>query len=166
MGSGGGGKSTTYNAANTYESPLSRAQLEILKLRQQQYQQYFFPEIVKGVQQNSAGTQEFSNQLAANTAQVNAAFDQNRGKIRQNLAQQGMLGQGNGVQAALNQANERARSSALASAYSQQLASADSSRQQYLSLAAGMSPTATTSADYLQSQKAQSGSWNVSGSIL
>lgn len=154
--SGGSQKSTSYSNTNTYDSKLSNAQLEILKERQAQYQQYFFPELVSGVQQNSVGSEQFNSQLSANVAQVNAAYDQNRNKIKQNLAQQGMLGQGGGVQAALTQANERARSSALASAYAQQLSSANEKKLSYLTLAGSMSPTPTTSADYYSSSSSKS----------
>jgi len=157
--SGSGNKSSSsgksISDSSTYSSELSQKQLKILQQREKQYQDFFFPELKNMLAENSAGSAQFNAQVGANTEQVNAAFDANKSKIQQNLAQQGMLGQAGGVQAALTQANERARASALANAYAEQLNAANANKMNALQLGLAASPTPTTSAEYYQSSSSR-----------
>ena len=145
----------TISEGYTYSSELSQKQLKILKQREKQYQDFFFPELKNTLAENSAGSAQFNVQFGANAEKVNAAFDANKAKIQQNLAQQGMLGQANGVQAALTQANERARASALANAYAEQLNAANANKMNALQLGLAASPTPTTSAEYYQTNSSK-----------
>ncbi len=168
MGSGSKGKTVTNTVGNTYASELSREQLGILQRREAQYQKYFFPALQAGIAENTAGSQAFNTKLGRTVGQINTAYDANQAKIKQQLAQQNLLGSSGGVQAALQQANERSRASALANAYADQLAAADASKTNYLQVAAAMSPTPTSSAEYYQTSqstgKTTSGQWGVNAS--
>ena len=158
MGAGGKKEKSsgkTISDGYTYSSELSQKQLKILQQREKQYQDFFFPELKNMLAENSAGSAQFNAQVGSNAEQVNAAFDANKSKIQQNLAQQGMLGQANGVQAALTQANERARASALANAYAEQLNAANSNKMNALQLGLAASPTPTTSAEYYQTNSSK-----------
>jgi len=145
----------TVSTGSTYSSELSWKQYKILQQREEQYQAFFFPELKNTLAENSVGSKQFNAQVGANAEQVNAAFDANKAKIQQNLAQQGMLGQANGVQAALTQANERARASALANAYAEQLNAANANKMNALQLGLAASPTPTTSAEYYQTSSSR-----------
>lgn len=158
MGAGGQSSSNhnrSLQKSSTYSSELSNKQLKILQQREKQYQDFFFPELKNMLAENSAGSAQFNAQVGVNAEQVNAAFDANKSKIQQNLAQQGMLGQANGVQAALTQANERARASALANAYAEQLNAANSNKMNALQLGIAASPSPTTSAEYYQTSESR-----------
>lgn len=169
MGSRSSGSSSSASASNTYKSELSQEQLGILQSRENQYQKYFFPALQAGIAENTAGSQAFNTRLGKTANEINTAFDANQAKIRQQLAQQNMLGSSSGVQAALQQANERSRASALASAYADQLAAADASKTNYLQVAAAMSPQPTNSAEYYSTSSASGAEkrqgWNVNGSV-
>lgn len=165
MGSGSKSKTKNNSVASTYASELSQAQLGILQQREQEYQKYFFPELLSGLENSDSNSEAFKAQFGKTAGEINTTFDANRQRITQGLAQQNMLNSGNGVQAALNQANERARSSALANAYATQLANADANKQNYLQIAAAMSPTPTTSAEYYQTSKSKGGNSQWSATI-
>ncbi len=153
MGSRSNSRSKNTYTADTYESALSREQLGILKQREAQYQQMFFPELVSGIQQNSVGSQAFNAGMQQRAGEVNAAFNASDRKTSQQLAQQGLLGQSSGIQAAVQAASNRARSSALAQSYYDQLTSANQNKYNFLALGTSMSPTPTSSADYHQTTK-------------
>lgn len=146
MGSHSSGSSTSYSNSNTFSSAISQQQLAILKQREQQYQSYFFPEIVNGIKENSVGSSTFNAGVETNANAVNSAFDSSMKSTNQSLAQQGLGG--SGVGAALKAANERSRSSSLASAYMQQLSNANTNKVNYLQVAAAMSPTPTSDVAY------------------
>lgn len=162
MGAGRSGSSSS-STSNTVESALSREQLGILKQRESQYQQMFFPELVSGIQENSVGSDTFNAGMQQRSAEVNAAFNASERKTNQNLAQQGLLGQSSGVQAAITAAGNRSRSSALAQSYYDQLTSANQNKYNFLTLGTAMSPTPTSSADYHSTTKSKSdaSSWNL-----
>lgn len=166
MGAGkSGSSSNSYSSSNTSESALSKKQLSILNTRESQYQSTFFPEIVSGIQENSVGSETFNAGMQQRAGQVNSAFNASDRKTTQNLAQQGLLGQSSGVQAAISASSNRARSSALAQSYYDQLTSANQNKYNFLTLGTAMSPTATTSADYHSTTKSTSNSdassWNL-----
>ena len=165
--SGSNSNSTSYSSSNTSESALSQKQLSILNTREKQYQSTFFPEIVSGIQENSVGSETFNAGMQQRAGEINSAFNASDKKTNQNLAQQGLLGQSSGVQAAVTAAGNRARSSALAQSYYDQLTSANQNKYNFLTLGTSMSPTTTTSADYHSTTKSIStsdsdaSSWNI-----
>ena len=146
--------------SKTFESALSREQLNILKQREEQYQSTFFPELVSGIKESSVGSETFNAGMQQQAGEINAAFNSSEQKTNQNLAQQGLLGQSSGVQAAVTAANNRARSSALAQSYYNQLTSANQNKYNFLTLGTAMSPTATTSAEYHSDSSSRSSGYS------
>lgn len=169
MGAGASKSNTSSSSkSNTSESALSREQLGILRQRESQYQQMFFPELVSGIQENSVGSETFNAGMQQRAGEVNAAFNASDRKTTQNLAQQGLLGQSSGVQAAVKASGNRARSSALAQSYYDQLTSANQNKYNFLTLGTAMSPTPTTSAEYHSQSKSSgdSSSWSLQSSWM
>lgn len=151
MGSSGGSssKARTYSVSNTTETPLSQQQLEILKQRQAEFNAIYSPAIKQGLLQNTQGTtenkQKVSEMMSENSQQVNTAFADSLANTRQNLAQANMSGN-SGVAATLNAKNERARASALSTAYANVKTDTEANKQKYLEMGLSMSPTATQAA--------------------
>lgn len=153
MGNSGGSssKSVQNQVQRTVETALSKEQLAILQQRQADYNSTFLPALKQGLAENTQGTPEYERRMATltgnNAKQVNAAFDTAMGETQQQLARNGLTGYQNGaVGASLKAANERARASALANAYSQVQTEMGENKQKYLSMGLGMSPTATNAA--------------------
>ena len=157
--SGGGGNSSSgkdYTHSWTSESGISKEQLSILQKRQQQYNEYFLPQLLQGLESSSPGSEVFTQQMGNNVQQVNAAFDSSQAATNQIIAQHNLAGGGNGsTAAALKAQNERARASALANAYSSQLQTTNDDKQKFLQLGLGMSPQTTTAAPFHQESDAQ-----------
>ena len=175
--SGGGSKqsgktkSSSNSFSQTLESGLSQEQLKILQQRQQQYNDYFLPQLVQGLESTNPGSEIFTQQMGNNAQQVNAAFNSSQVATNQILAQHNLAGGVNGASAAaLKAQNERARASALANAYSSQLQNANADRQRFLQLGLGMSPQTTTAAPFHQESTSESESvsknsgWSAQGS--
>lgn len=165
MGSSGHGSSFEFNTSRgtshseTRESALSMEQLKILQNREAQWNNYFFPELQKSIASSDVNTKEGAAQLADAANQINASYGASERQINQNLAQQNLLGQGNGVQTALNAANARAKSSALAQAYYNTLSNMSAQKTQLLGLGAGLMATPTQSAAYHETQNQQNTSF-------
>ena len=156
MGSGGGTRqsnssnesSHTTSNSMTYASELSKEQLKILQQREQQYQDYFFPELKTAIAETNMGSTASNAQMQTQSNAINTSYAAADKQTSQNLAQQGMLGDSSGVSAALKAANNRSRSSALAMAYYNTLQAKQTAKQNLMGLGLGMSPTPTSSAEY------------------
>lgn len=166
------GKQSSYSFSQTLESGLSKEQLAILQQRQQQYNDYFLPQLVKGIEDSTPGSSLFVQQMGNNAQQVNAAFDSSQAATNQIIAQHKLAGGMNGAAAAaLKAQNERARASALANAYSSQLQTANADKQKFLQLGLGMSPQTTTAAPFHQQSTSQStgtqrsSGWQLAGEL-
>ena len=166
MGSVSGGKNNSNgriknrqvsdSVSGTRESALSQEQLAILQERRRQYNEIFFPELKRGIQEGDPGSAVFNARLGNNVRQVNAAFDSAQQATEQRLAQQNLAGNSGGVSGALYAQNERARASALANAYAGTLEKGQAQKARYMQFAMGMSPQATTAANYHQSSVSHS----------
>lgn len=141
--------------ASTYESPLSKEQLAILKNRESQYQKYFFPEIVDSLADTN-DTTITTPMMAQQASQINSQYKASNKALDQNMAQRGLSGTASGVGAQLAATQERAKTSSLASSYYNTLLSNQEQKMNLLKLGAGVSPTPTTSAEYLQSSQSNS----------
>jgi hypothetical protein len=142
----GGSKSES----KTRETELSREQARILRIRQEQYEQYFFPEIVRELQSSSDTAALARPQVEDIGLSQQVATKQ----FESQMARRGLAG--SGVEAAglsnIQEAGMQARSGALQSALMQ-------GRQQRMSaLQMGLSgsPTPTTAAPLGQESKASS----------
>ena len=135
--------------SSTLDSALSNEQLSILQNREEQYNAWFFPELQNAVKNTDINSAEGQALMGQQASTINASFDSANKQMKQNLAQQGLLGGSNGgVQASLTAQNQRAKSSALAAAYANQLGQMNSQKASLLGVGAGLMTTPTTSAQY------------------
>lgn len=135
--------------SDTRESALTRTQSSILKDREQVFKNWYLPE-AKGILSN------FDPQSASGKAamgltskEINSSFASAQKQTTQALAQQNLLGSGAG--AALTAQNNRARASALADAYANQMASSNEKKANFLSNMATLMPSTTQAAPTLSS---------------
>ena len=147
--------STSQNSSEsgTYASELSQTQLGILQNRENQYQNYFFPELQKAIDSQTAGSAEFNAQTQQAANQINAGYNAAQKATEQTLAQQGLSGSPTGVEAALKAANNRARSSSLAQAYYNQLTQGNANKASLLGTMGNLMTTPTNSAEYYNTSK-------------
>lgn len=136
------------SSSSTLDSDLSNEQLEILQNRENQYQEWFFPELKKAVANADMNSEEGKALMGQQAQAINSSFDASARQIKQNLAQQGLLGSKGGVQASLDAQNQRAKTSALSAAYANQLGQMGTQKANLLGLGAGLMTTPTTSAQY------------------
>ena len=160
MGKIQGQGSESSSSGRTYDSALSRKQLEILKNREQQYNLWFFPELQNAVAATDVNSQQGQAKLALMGNQINTAYDAAQKQTNQALAQQNLLGYGNGgVAAALQAQNNRARASALAQGYYNTVADSTKEKTNLLQIGAGLMPQPTQSAQYHQKNTSGSTGW-------
>ena len=141
--------------SGTRASELSNEQLGILQERRQMANGYFFPELQKSIAENTEGTKQFNAGVAQQANAINTSYDAAQKATEQSLAQQGLKGSRTGVEAALTAANNRARSSALAQAYYNQLSQAQQNKMNLLNTMGAMMPQTTNSAEYYSSSTSQ-----------
>lgn len=140
-----------YSTSSTSESALSLAQLESYNNREQQYNEFFFPELQNALAQTDVNSEAGKAVLNQQTQQINSAFDDSSRQITQNLSQQNLLGNASGVQASLNAQNSRAKASSLADAYYNTLADSNEQKLSLLGLSSSLMTTPTTTgASYYQ----------------
>jgi len=160
MGKIQGQGSSSSSSGKTSESALSQEQLKILQNREQQYNEWFFPELQKSVAQTDVNSETGRATMALAANKVNTAFDTAQKQTNQQLAQRGMLGTGNGgVGAALTAQNNRARAAALAEGYYSMLANANTQKANLLQIGAGLMPQPTQSAQYHQKNSSDGTGW-------
>ncbi len=142
--------------SETRASELSNEQLGILQERRQMANNYFFPELQQSIAENTAGTKQFDAGVAQQASAINTSYDAAQKATEQSLAQQGLKGSRTGVEAAMTAANNRARSSALAQAYYNQLSQAQQNKMNLLNTMGAFMPQTTNSAEYYSSSASQS----------
>ncbi len=153
------GASGSSSSSSTKESALSKAQLAILQENQQWANTNLYNNLSDAISATDINSAESQAKLAMQSDSINTAFGQAQKSTAQSLAQQG-LSNDSGVTAALNAQNNRDKASSLANAYQQTLLDNETQKQNYLSLAAGLAPQSTTSAQYHSSSS--SSSWGAS----
>ena len=157
----GGGGSTQSSSSSTKESALSQEQLKILQAREQQFNEWFLPELKNSVAAADVNSEQGQAKLALMGNQVNAAFNTAQKQTNQQLAQQNLLGAGNsGVAAALTAQNNRARASTLAQGYYNTVANGNSEKTNLLQIGASLMPNPTNSAQYHNQQSSSGTQWN------
>lgn len=150
--SGGASKSSS----RTLESTLSKRQATILKKREEQYQQFFFPEMLGIVSDVN-----MDNALASpQVSNANQAYETALSSFSTQAARRGLSGSGFEAVglASLGGAKANAVSSAVSAGQQQGLAN----RMSLMQIAQGFAPTPTQSAQY--HQKASSSSWSAAAS--
>ena len=155
--------STTHQSSmsSTTESSLLKEQAKILRSRQQDYENWYLPEIKKTLEEFDPRSASGKAQMNLNAQEINNSFNSAQKQTNQMLAQQNLLGSGAGT--ALTAANNRAKASALADAYTSQMASASERRGNLLSNMATLMPSTTNAAPTLSSSSSSgtTRSWGV-----
>lgn len=129
------------------ESRLSQMQGDIVKNREGLFNNYYFPEMQRAIDETKAGSASNKAAMEQNANAVNTAYDASQKSTDQTLAQQGMSNAG-GVNGALKAANNRARSSSLAQAYYNQLSASQANKTQLLGMMGDQMTKPTSSAEY------------------
>lgn len=140
--------------AGTSESRLSGLQGDIVESREEKFNNYFFPELQNAIEETKSGSDAHRAVMEQNANAINTAYDASQKTTEQTLAQQGLSGSG-GVNAALKAANNRARSSSLAQAYYNQLASSQNNKTALLGLMGDQMTKPTSSAEYHNASTSQ-----------
>ena len=141
--------------SGTRASELSNEQLGILQERRDMANNYFFPELQNAIKENTAGTKQFDAAMAQQAGAINTSYNAAQKATEQSLSQMGLKGSPTGVEAALTAANNRARSSALAQAYYNQLAQSQQNKMSLLNTMGSLMPQTTNSAEYYSSSASQ-----------
>jgi hypothetical protein len=135
----------------------------ILKDRESLFQNFFAPavnDVIQGFDPDSASGKA---QMGLTASEINASFDSAQKQTGQALAQRNMTRSGAGL--ALTAANNRARSSALANAYANQMASSNANKGSTLAAFSSLMPQTTTVAPLEEQGQSTSSSSAVSNAI-
>lgn len=152
-------KSSSSAQSATELSSLAKTQEAILKERNQDYREYYLPEFkdfYNSLDPDSAAGQA---QMGLNAQQVNASFDSAQKQTKQAAAQQGITE--SGARLALIAANNRARSSAIANAYANQMAQSTANKGNALAQFAQLMPQTTTAAPTVGNSSSHSSSTGI-----
>ena len=146
-------------ASQTVGTRLSRIQADILEKREEQYQEYFFPELIDQLEEaNKTG----DNALFKKTARgIESSSRTAKNALSESMSKRGI--QDSGMAAAGELSVEQAKGASLAEAYfNSQLANKEKAMQ-LLQMGGSFSPTPTTAAPY--GMQSQSHSWGSSKNI-
>lgn len=158
MGGGGEQHSSSFSTGESKLSSLALTQENILKSRELLFQDYFVPEVKNVVSGFDPDSDAGQAQMGLNAQQVNASFGAAQKQTTQKAAQQGISG--SGVNLALIAANDRARSSALANAYANQMAQSNEKKAETLASFGNLMPQTTTAAPTVDKNSSyQKSSW-------
>lgn len=160
--SGNASKSKSSSHSKTELSSLAKTQEEILKERNQDYQEYYLPEFKDFYSSLDPDSESGQAQMGLNAKQVNASFDAAQKHTDQTMARQNISG--SGAHLATIAANNRARSSALASAYANQMAASTANKGNALAQFAQLMPQTTTAAPTIGESSGKSSGWSAGGS--
>ena len=150
--------------SSSRQSSLANTQEAILKSREEIFENYYLPEFKDFYTSLDPDSAAGKAQLGLNAQQVNASFDAAQKQTNQAMAQQGISG--SGANLAMIAANNRARSSALANAYAQQMAASTENKGNALAQLGQMVPSPTTAAPTLESSRSVGYTNAVSGNII
>lgn len=137
-------KSSSSAQSVTRLSSLAETQEAILKERNQDYRDYYLPEFKDFYNSLSPDSAAGEAQMGLTANEINASFDSAQKQTNQSLAQRNLDGSGAGL--ALIAANNRAKSSALATAYANRMAETTANKGNALAQFAQLMPQTTTAA--------------------
>lgn len=158
-GSLSGGKSSS--SSKSYESELAKTHNRVLEDREEDYRSYYLPEFKDLYESMTPDSEAGKAQMGLTANQINQSFDSAQKQTNQVMAQQGITG--SGAHLATLAANNRARSSALANAYLNQMSKSTEQKATALANFGALMPSTTTAAPILQ--KSSSDSISFSGSV-
>jgi hypothetical protein len=137
------------SSSSSKESPLTKTQNKILQKRESLFESWYLPEVKETMAQFNPDSKSGAAAFNLNAKQINSSFDSEQKQTGQMLAQQNLLGSGAG--AALTARGNRARASALADAYNNQMATSNSNKASLLSTMSTLMPSTSTAAPILNS---------------
>jgi hypothetical protein len=168
MSAGSASGNMSKNKSSAYSknelSSLAKTQEEILKERNQDYLEYYLPEFKDFYSSLDPDSEAGQAQMGLNANQVNASFDAAQKQTDQAMARQNITG--SGAHLATIAANNRARSSALASAYANQMAASTQNKGNALAQLGQLVPSPTTAAPVLDNSSSKGYANAVSGMII
>lgn len=157
-GSLSGSKSSS--SSKSYESKLAKTQNRILEDREEDYRSYYLPEFQDLYESMTPDSEAGKAQMGLTANQINQSFDSAQKQTNQVMAQQGITG--SGAHLATLAANNRARSSALANAYLNQMAKSTEQKATALANFGTLMPSTTTTAPILQKSSSDSMAFSAS----
>lgn len=131
-------------------SSLAETQEQMLKERNTDYREYYLPEFQNYYASLDPDSSAGKAQIGLTAQQINTSFDSAQKQTDQAIARQNLGKSGAGI--ALTAANNRARSSALASAYANQMAQSNTNKGNALAQFGQLMPQTTTAAPVLDEQ--------------
>lgn len=152
----GGSKSSS--RTYVFETELSKTQSDVLKKHEELFQSYYLPEFKDLYESMTPDSEAGKAQMGLVANQINQSFDSSQKQTNQAMAQHGITG--SGAHLATLASNNRARSSALANAYAQQMANSTANKASALANLGSMMPQTTTAAPVVTSNASQATSWN------
>lgn len=159
------GKTTTASSkSSSAQSSLANTQEAILKNREEIFQNYYLPEFKDFYSSLDPDSEAGQAQMGLNAQQVNASYDAAQKQTDQAMARQNITG--SGAHLATIAANNRARSSALASAYANQMAASTQNKGNALAQLGQLVPSPTTAAPVLDNSSSKGYANAVSGMII
>lgn len=159
------GKTTTASSkSSSVQSSLANTQEAILKNREEIFQNYYLPEFKDFYSSLDPDSESGQAQMGLNAQQVNASYDAAQKQTDQDMARQNISG--SGAHLATIAANNRARSSALASAYANQMAASTQNKGNALAQLGQLVPSPTTAAPVLDNSSSKGYTNAVSGMII
>ncbi len=144
------------SSSSSSETTLTRAQSELLKSREKQYQSYFFPELI-GSLRDTQGDGHTSTLARKSVGDANKAFAGANQDFRTLMARRGL--EGSGVEAAGLASLANAKSSALADSFMKARLANLQQKNSLLQMGGALAPTPTTAAP-MASQSSSSG-WSI-----
>lgn len=162
MGNVSGNSSKNKSSAKSELSTLAQAQEDIVRSNYKIFQDYFMPEFKELYNSFSPDSAAGSAQFGLTAGEINNSFDAAQKQTEQALARQNLGGTGAGL--ALVAANNRARSSALANAYANQMAKSNTDKANALGSVLGQFlPKPTTAAPTVSESASKGGGsgWGV-----
>jgi hypothetical protein len=155
MGMGSTGSSNSSSSGKSKETQLSLEQAAILKSRESQYQQFFFPEMVSELKKTNDPAEQL-NSLQPQIKAINTGYLGAKSQLNADLQRRGIADSGIAVQGTT--ALQQARVSSLSEAYAKASAEQQAKKLQLLQMGGSMSPTPTSAAPLGSTQKSESGS--------
>lgn len=134
------------------ESKLSIEQANILKSREEQYQAYFFPELISKLEESKKPVLQ-SELMQGQSKAINQSYSQGNKQFQSQMAQRGLSGSGVEAQGLSGLAS--AKSSALSDAHYKTATAQRDYNSQILQMGGSLSPQPTTAAPVGSEGRAQ-----------
>lgn len=157
MGGSAGYQKSSSSSQSSSESKLSSLALkqeDVLDFREDFFRNKYLPEFQSLYESLNPDSAAGKAQMGLTAKEINSSFNAAQKQTNQALAQQNLNGSGAGL--ALLAYNNRARSSALANAYANNMAKSNENKMTALTTLGGLMPQTTTAAPTVQKSQSTS----------